>query len=89
MVNKRHRDRHVTVRSVNAGPLPQDRRSVPNLRMVGEHLFPRAYQEEIFVEARERNIIAALDTGSGKTLIAVMLIRAVSAVCSDPERRKV
>ncbi|KAF8590501.1 hypothetical protein K439DRAFT_1403599 [Ramaria rubella] len=38
-------------------------------------LIPRAYQEEIFNRARQENVIAALDTGSGKTYIAVLLIR--------------
>ena len=35
---------------------------------------PRLYQEEIFRKAISHNIIAVLDTGSGKTLIAVMLL---------------
>lgn len=36
---------------------------------------PRAYQTELFEKAKEKNIIAVLDTGSGKTLIAVLLLR--------------
>ncbi|KAI9801798.1 MAG: hypothetical protein M1825_003171 [Sarcosagium campestre] len=36
---------------------------------------PREYQLELFERAKERNIIAVLDTGSGKTLIAVLLLR--------------
>ncbi|KAK9367184.1 hypothetical protein V1509DRAFT_627224 [Lipomyces kononenkoae] len=36
---------------------------------------PRDYQSELFECATERNIIAVLDTGSGKTLIACMLIK--------------
>ncbi|KAF8520186.1 hypothetical protein BU17DRAFT_46941 [Hysterangium stoloniferum] len=40
-----------------------------------DKLIPRAYQEEIFNRAKEQNIIAALETGSGKTFIAVLLIR--------------
>ncbi|KAK2627795.1 hypothetical protein QTJ16_002441 [Diplocarpon rosae] len=36
---------------------------------------PREYQTELFNKAIEQNIIAVLDTGSGKTLIAVLLLR--------------
>lgn len=42
-------------------------------------LIPRKYQEEIFDQARSENVIAALDTGSGKTLIAVLLIRWIAS----------
>ncbi|KAL9613891.1 MAG: hypothetical protein Q9167_001569 [Letrouitia subvulpina] len=38
---------------------------------------PREYQMELFEMAKTRNIIAVLDTGSGKTLIAVLLLRFV------------
>ncbi|KAJ5527211.1 dicer-like protein 1 [Penicillium frequentans] len=38
-------------------------------------LDPRAYQIELFERAKTRNIIAVLDTGSGKTLIAVLLLK--------------
>ncbi|TPX10526.1 uncharacterized protein E0L32_008576 [Thyridium curvatum] len=36
---------------------------------------PRDYQIELFERAKDRNVIAVLDTGSGKTLIAVLLLR--------------
>ena len=36
---------------------------------------PRDYQVELFEKAKKHNIIAVLDTGSGKTLIAVLLLR--------------
>lgn len=35
---------------------------------------PREYQMELFERAKEKNIIVVLDTGSGKTLIAVLLL---------------
>ena len=36
---------------------------------------PRDYQLELFERAKNQNTIAVLDTGSGKTLIAVLLLR--------------
>ena len=36
---------------------------------------PREYQVELFEKSKKENIIAVLDTGSGKTLIAVLLLR--------------
>ncbi|KAF8321672.1 hypothetical protein DL93DRAFT_2072470 [Clavulina sp. PMI_390] len=38
-----------------------------------EDLVPRGYQTEIFEEARERNVICAMETGSGKVLASNML----------------
>ncbi|KAF9126572.1 Dicer-like protein 1 [Mortierella sp. GBA39] len=38
-------------------------------------LVPRQYQIELFRKAEAGNVIAVMDTGSGKTLVAVMLIR--------------
>ncbi|KAF0329177.1 RNase3 domain protein [Colletotrichum asianum] len=38
---------------------------------------PREYQIELFERAKMRNIIAVLDTGSGKTLIAALLLQHV------------
>ena len=46
------------------------------IEQVGKHI-PRAYQDEIFARARFANIIAALETGSGKTLISTLIIKAV------------
>lgn len=36
---------------------------------------PRDYQLELFERAKTQNLIAVLDTGSGKTLIAILLLR--------------
>ena len=36
---------------------------------------PREYQVEVLEDAKERNIIAHLSTGSGKTFIAILLIK--------------
>ncbi|KAG8527658.1 uncharacterized protein KY384_007811 [Bacidia gigantensis] len=38
---------------------------------------PRDYQLELFEKAKQQNVIAVLDTGSGKTLIAVLLLKYV------------
>lgn len=43
-------------------------------------LAPREYQYEIFKEAINQNIIAVLNTGAGKTLISVMLIKHMLAI---------
>ncbi|KAI2472966.1 hypothetical protein F4781DRAFT_443323 [Annulohypoxylon bovei var. microspora] len=36
---------------------------------------PREYQTELFERAKQKNVIAVLDTGTGKTLIAALLLR--------------
>ncbi|KAI1081615.1 hypothetical protein F5B20DRAFT_588229 [Whalleya microplaca] len=36
---------------------------------------PREYQTELFERAKSKNVIAVLDTGTGKTLIAALLLR--------------
>ncbi|GAN10589.1 dicer-like protein 1 [Mucor ambiguus] len=48
--------------------------------MAGATLAPREYQYEIFKKAVTENTIAVLDTGAGKTLIAVMLIKHMLAM---------
>ncbi|KAI0324687.1 hypothetical protein GY45DRAFT_1364938 [Cubamyces sp. BRFM 1775] len=49
------------------------------LDQVSDALLPRRYQEEIFTRAQQGNVIAALDTGSGKTFISTLLIKWVAA----------
>jgi len=51
-----------------------------------ENLLPRRYQEEVFCRAQEGNIIAALDTGSGKTFISTLLIKYISSVQFTPRK---
>lgn len=46
---------------------------------------PREYQIELFERAKHQNTIAVLDTGSGKTLIAVLLLR--HTIDQELERR--
>ena len=36
---------------------------------------PREYQVDLLEDAKERNIIVCLNTGSGKTFIAILLIK--------------
>ncbi|PWN52134.1 hypothetical protein IE53DRAFT_367453, partial [Violaceomyces palustris] len=38
-------------------------------------LTPRSYQSEIYERAKEQNVIVCLDTGSGKTLVSVLLLQ--------------
>lgn len=40
----------------------------------------RQYQLDMYHAARKRNIIAFLDTGSGKTFISVLLIREMAGI---------
>ncbi|KAI9675974.1 MAG: Dicer-like protein 1 [Bathelium mastoideum] len=47
---------------------------------------PREYQLEMFERAKKRNTIAVLDTGSGKTLIAVLLLKHI--IDQELERRR-
>ncbi|KIM49536.1 hypothetical protein M413DRAFT_438720 [Hebeloma cylindrosporum] len=42
-------------------------------------LVPHQYQSEVFVRAQKANVIAALPTGSGKTLISVLLMRWIAS----------
>ncbi len=46
---------------------------------------PREYQLELYERAKKENTIAVLETGSGKTLIAVLLLRHI--IDEELERR--
>lgn len=50
---------------------------------------PRAYQEELFIEAQRTNVIATLDTGSGKTFIAALLIKWILSLPSSNGKKVV
>jgi hypothetical protein len=41
---------------------------------------PRQYQLELYQRAKESNIIAVLDTGTGKTLIALLILKHMAAI---------
>lgn len=59
----------------STSPLPLLIMTLVYIPQPGEVLIPREYQREIFLKAQERNVIAVLDTGSGKTLISALLIK--------------
>ncbi|KAJ3041028.1 Dicer-like protein 1 [Rhizophlyctis rosea] len=44
---------------------------------------PRPYQLQLFEEAKACNVIAVMDTGSGKTLIAILLVRHILSLEHD------
>lgn len=60
-----------------------DSKGPVNARRIIEHV--RDYQSELFARAKAGNIIAVLDTGSGKTLIAALLLRDI--VTKEMDRR--
>ena len=62
-------------------PISSQTLIMPDHVLLDDSATPRKYQEEILQHALEGNAIAALKTGSGKTYIAVLLIR---YICSLP-----
>lgn len=54
-----------------------------------DYQLPRSYQQLLFEQAKENNVIAVLNTGTGKTLVSVLLMRhIVAAAISDEGPRK-
>src|ERR1044072_2487049 len=52
----------------------------PPTEVTAQALTARKYQIELYERAKNENVIAVLDTGSGKTFIAVMLIKEMAAI---------
>eukprot|EP01018_Ginkgo_biloba_P017577 Gb_32044 [translate_table: standard] len=57
----------------------------PELSRPDPECFARRYQLDVLYRAREENTIAYLDTGAGKTLIAIMLIRHYAHLLRKPQ----
>ncbi|CAD6212969.1 unnamed protein product [Miscanthus lutarioriparius] len=56
-------------------PPPPPPAQLPPPRRPHKQLQPRGYQVEVFAAALRGNTIAVLDTGTGKTMVAIMLAR--------------
>ncbi|KAF5743147.1 Ribonuclease III putative isoform 1 [Tripterygium wilfordii] len=53
-----------------------------------KEFIPRRYQSQIYEVAKRRNTVAVLDTGSGKTMIAVMLIKDIGLTLKTNGHKK-
>ncbi|KAI8947405.1 RNase3 domain-containing protein [Xylaria longipes] len=71
---------HITSSRVDA-PIEAD----PTIDPIEDNIVihARAYQTEMFEKSLKQNIIVAMDTGSGKTQVAVLRIQAELEKCSD------
>lgn len=70
---------HCTVSAAAEAATDDEEENVPK-----DEFTPREYQVELFEAARHENVIVCLGTGTGKTFIAVMLIREYDAAVRIP-----
>ncbi|XP_024521053.1 endoribonuclease Dicer homolog 3a isoform X2 [Selaginella moellendorffii] len=52
-------------------------------------MIPRGYQKDVFQRALKENIIVNLGTGTGKTMIAIMLIQSFEERLSMPQEKRI
>ncbi|KAF9358444.1 Dicer-like protein 1 [Mortierella sp. AD094] len=82
----------ITPVSVPQDTLPVEERS-DEVDAETQYLVPRAYQVEMYEKSLQSNIIAVMETGSGKTLVSVMLIKEMvrreREALRSPDERKI
>ncbi|RGP76085.1 dicer 2 [Fusarium longipes] len=64
------------------GRIPVEQDPSKNIPTDPEVINPRGYQKEMLEQSLKRNVIIAMDTGSGKTQVAVMRIQRELETCS-------